>query len=365
MTRLRLAVAAPDGDLTPTAEDLALVLEGNPDGVTYRAYFDALAGFLQGGAAPALAGLAAKALGGPLPEPETMTIRAEKHGALYHPASVELAYADGRTFRGGVLAASTPLARSVLEGEATWMNRLRERLGEPLLPRVLAATPAGGDGPLALALVEWFAGLCEFHVDAAGVVRLWDFGRGLVPLSPAQARDLYGRAAYILGRCYDPASGSRVFPWHHAAGDFVARPIPEHGERMDVRLTTVRDFGPAHEPGEGPSDPLAALAGFVLETTLRLRLDRVDGVGDPAWLPRECLEAGLAGVLAGVAEQPAPAAALAAEVRAVLADVPADGLLAALGGAAADCGPFYAELLEEKLPGHAAELAAALRSDRT
>ena len=269
MTRVRFVVAAPQGEIVPDAADLALALEGNPDGVTYGEYFAALADFLQGEAGAALAQMAAAALGGPLPAPAAMSIRAEKHGALYHPASVELSYPDGRTFRGGVLAAGTALARAVLANEATWMNRLREHLGEPLLPRVLAATAAEGDGPLALALVEWFAGFCEFHVDAAGVVQLWDFGRGLVPLSPAQVRELYGRAGYILGRCYDPASGGRVFPWHHAAGDFVAR--LENG-RLDVRLTTVRDFGPAQDAGDGPANPLASLAGFVLETTLRLRL---------------------------------------------------------------------------------------------
>ena len=146
MTRLRLAVAAPDGELAPTEADLDLVLEGNPDGVTYRAYFTALDGFLRGEAAPALAALAGAALGPGLPAPAEMRLRAEKHGALYHPASVELAYPDGRTFRGGVLAASTPLARAVLANEAQWMNRLRERLGEPLLPRVLASRPEGQIG---------------------------------------------------------------------------------------------------------------------------------------------------------------------------------------------------------------------------
>lgn len=361
MTRVRFAVAAPRGEIVPEAADLDLALEGNPDGVTYRAYFAALADFLQGEAGAALAEMAAAALGGPLPAPAAMTIRAEKHGALYHPASVELSYPDGRTFRGGVLAAATPLARAVLAGEAGWLNRLRERLGEPLLPRVLAAR---ADGPLALALVEWFAGFCEFHVDGAGVVQLWDYGRGLVPLSPAQARDLSGRAGYILGRCYDPDSGSRVYPWRHAAGDFVARPAEGGGERMEVRLTTVRDFGPAQDEAEGPASPLAALAGFVLETTLLLRLDRVDGVDAAAWLPRECLEGAVEGVFAGAAAQSPRAAELAAEVRAALAGFAPADLLDALAGAAEDCGPFYAGLLAKKLPEHAAELAAALRACR-
>ncbi len=354
MTRVRYAVAAPAGDIIPGEAELGLVLEGNPDGVTYGAYFAALETFLRGEAAPALAELAEATLGPGLPAPAEMRIRAEKHGALYHPASVELAFPDGRTFRGGVLAASTALARSVLANEATWLNRLRERLGEPLLPRVLAATAAEGGGPLALALVEWFAGFCEFHVDASGVVQLWDFGRGLVALDREQVRELYHRAGYILGRCYDPGSGGRVFPWHHAAGDFVAR--LENGE-IDVRLTTVRDYGPASEEG---ASPLASLAGFVLETTLRLRLDRVDGVGAAAWLPLECLHGGVDGVLAGVAAQSPQAAALAAETRAVLATFPPEDLAAALTGAAGDCGPFYAALLAAKLPGHARELLAAL-----
>lgn len=354
MNRLRFAIASPGGDIEPADADLDLALEGCPLGVTYRAYFEAMASFLLGQGRDALRAAAAEVLGEPLPGPEEMVLRAEKHGALYHPASVEMAFPGGRAFTCGVLAAATPLARMILESEAGHLNRLRERLAEPLLPRVHATDL---DGPLALALVEWFAGFHEFHVDKTGAVQLWEYGAGLRPLSAAQVRDLYGRAAEILGRCFDPGDGGRVSPWRHAAGDFVAR---AGDQGMAVRLTTVRDFGPARE---GPHDPLAAAAGFVLETTLLMRLDRVDGVGEPAWLSRDCLEGAVEGVFAGLARQSDQAAALAADVRAALAAFTPEDLAAALAGAAGDCGPFYQDLLAARLPEHARELVAALRGE--
>jgi hypothetical protein len=36
----------------------------------------------------------------------------------------------------------------------------------------------------------------------------------------------------ILTACYDPISSRQIFPWHHAAGDFVVR---VERERVGVR----------------------------------------------------------------------------------------------------------------------------------
>ena len=56
---------------------------------------------------------------------------------------------------------------------------------------------------------------------------------------------VYREAARILTLYYDVGSGAAIGPWHHAAGDFVARVSPDG--RVAVRCITVRGYGAAHD----------------------------------------------------------------------------------------------------------------------
>ena len=77
-------------------------------------------------------------------------------------------------------------------------------------------------------LGDWFDGFHEFHLtqqadsDELAMV-VWDGATARCLLSEKQAMDLYRKTAMILTACYDPITLCQIFPWHHAAGDFVVR----------------------------------------------------------------------------------------------------------------------------------------------
>ena len=143
-------------------------------------------------------------------------------------------------------------------------------------------------------LGDWFDGFHEFHLtrrpdreDPAIIV--WDGASAPCLLSETQAADLYRNMAMILTACYDPISACQIFPWHHAAGDFVVR---VEADGVSVRLITVRDYVPMSGCTAEPDDErslLDALVVFFIHLSVRMRLDRLDGVSEVAWASDRCL----------------------------------------------------------------------------
>jgi hypothetical protein len=131
--------------------------------------------------------------------------------------------------------------------------------------------------------------------DTQGLV-LWDPGKGQYRLSPQQVRQAYHQSARILTLYYDLSTFEQIFPWHHAAGDFV---VKSQGESVDVRLITARQYAPMLEPSEGLSVQEALLL-FLLNLSLRMRLDRFDGVGSVAWADDDCVDSTIEGLVAGL-----------------------------------------------------------------
>lgn len=277
-----LRVASPQGDFTPTQAMLDAPLEGCPVKTPYRVYFQALQDILDR-SRPLLADLGQ-------PEPATIILRAEKHGAFAHPASVELLDAEGRKLSKLVaLVATEPMAVSALEEERDRLRLLRERFDLPYIPK-----PFGYDSALGLGclLAEWFEDFHEFHIAETGEFLLWDYLRGPRVLSEAQVQEVFRKIGLILTAYYDPSSHSQISPWRNAAGDFIVKLDPKTPgqDEPDVRLTTVRGYGPRAAVDLALSNPLLALLLFFLDLTLCGRLDRVDGTGAVVLLPEHCLE---------------------------------------------------------------------------
>ncbi|WP_428562711.1 MAG: hypothetical protein ACP59X_22100 [Solidesulfovibrio sp. DCME] len=267
-------IATPDGAMVFASDKAGLAVDGDGTGLTYGAYFDALEAFVSAnGHAPlarALEGIGiTEGLGGV----REIVLRAEKHGALYHPASCTARFAAGEA-KWCINVAATPVAVACLEAESGLLERLRERFASQFLP---CPHVYGAIGGLGLLLEEWFAGFHEFHQDGAGRVRLWDFDAGERVLAVDETASLYAEVARILTRYYDPLTGAHIGPWHHAAGDFVARVA---GGEMAARLVTVRGHGaPRSFVEAGPMAERLAGLQFFTNMTMRARLDRVDGVG--------------------------------------------------------------------------------------
>lgn len=351
--RITRQIASPAGLLAYRPELGEVVVEGC-DGLTYAAYFHGLESFVRAEALPALAAAAARA-GGPEDAAgiDELVLRAEKHGALYHPASVTVRFAGGEA-KLCVNVAATPAAAAMLEQEAGLLTGLRQGFTPEYLPCPHAWGTVGG---LTFLLEDWFAGFHEFHQDGSGQVRLWDYDAGERVLEARAALEIYRQAALILTRYYHVATGAGIGPWHHAAGDFVARVVDG---QVAVRLITVRGYGAGRDFSEaGPlAGKLSALA-FFTNLTMRIRLDRVDGVGDLVLAGEDVAEAAVAGFARGLAEV-CGQDGTARDILAFLASFAPQELARSGLELAWPCPEDEAALLAAAWPGHGAAVAAAL-----
>jgi len=100
----------------------------------------------------------------------------------------------------------------------------------------------------------------------------------------------------IRDRYYNLETFEQIFPWHHAAGDFV---VKVQKESIDVRLVTARQYAPMLDRSEGVSVH-EGLLFFLLNLSVRMRLDRLDGVGAVAWADDDCVDATLEGFVEGL-----------------------------------------------------------------
>ena len=222
---------------------------------------------------------------------------------------------DGRytAFVVNVAAGSTGAA--VIEKDWRNLRRLASDFGHDFLPRVydvgsveLKRTGAkrAPRRSVKMFLGQWLEGFHEFHLSSPapeGPLQtiIWDGAAGNRPLKAHQARELYRRCAEILAAYYNVETFEHIGAWHHAAGDFV---VCDRQGRTDVRLVTVREYVPLLQnvPPEAGA-VLPALLLFLLKTSLRMRLDRLDGVGDPVWAGDDAVGSTVAGGFDGLERQ--------------------------------------------------------------
>ena len=233
-------------------------------------------------------------------------IRSEKHGAFYHIASVTLPGIIGDS-RFVVTSALSGPARASLADEINILRQLSEITAD-FVPGIychdtVAWETGSGRAEFLMALGEWLNGYHEWHagrVPETGEYRiqLWDYENGYRFLSEKEVFEVLRQAAYILTYYYDQASYRQIYPWHHGAGDFIAKCGPVS---TSVKLITARQYEPlvGFDQYE-EADNLVALIHFLLNLTLRMRLDRLDGVYEPVWLGTYGVRAALAGFFAGL-----------------------------------------------------------------
>jgi hypothetical protein len=189
--------------------------------------------------------------------------------------------------------------------------------GFPLsfLPKVygFGEVVTGGNRKLSMFLAQWFQGYNEFHLskdlsDNSEKISVWDEAGSRFFLSAEQQAEICRQAAKILAYYYNVETFEQIFAWHHAAGDFVLR---IDSNVVDLKLVTVRRYAPLlqdlnrPENGDkGPETILQALLLFFLGLSIRMRLDRLDGVGDITWADARVVPAILEGFFEGLTLKP-------------------------------------------------------------
>lgn len=306
-------MASPSGPRRLGEDDLAqpfLVAPGlKHPFLTLGDYFKALDLVVQQHADEILEKLPASPAGPVAPGvPTQLQITSEKHGMFYHIARAEFLLPGGSHRQIALTTALSPDAREVLRREYGLLQQLNQE-GHRYLPAVYLLAEAGLKSESAaehcLVMVgEWLDGFHEWHLTGTPQNTrgcLWDGSPDHTFLSADEINDIIRQAAIILTASYRMDNFKQIHPWHHAAGDFIVR---KDGRGITVRLITARGFSAM--AGFSPEDPGAALPAlimFFLNLMVRLRLDRIDGTGEPAFLPEDVLPSAVNGFFATLAEK--------------------------------------------------------------
>jgi len=270
--------------------------------LSYGGYFSAVARFCSESGWKRVLRAATDTLAQPLTiaNLENVSIFLEKHGAFYHPARIAVMVA-GQRLDLVVNVAASRIGKQALLQETRALAALNEHRPFGWYPAVYAMT----DAPLPMFLGNWFDGFHEFHltrkrgIEELGIL-VWNGAADPCLLSETQTEALYRNMAMILAASYDPVTTCQIFPWHHAAGDFVVR---LEGDLTSVKLITVRNYAPLTEASTELADEnelLEALLIFFLHMGVRMRLDRLDGVSEVVWAPDRCLGPTINGFFQGL-----------------------------------------------------------------
>lgn len=278
--------------------------------VTYRVYLEAIRQFIHDNWEQFLEVLAGQGLKDATTI-QSVDIIAEKHGGDYHPARIKVQAADSR-HSVAVNVALTPRGNQRVSQDFHLLASLRERFPAKFTPEVyfLGEVNVQAEKEEHLVIVmfmgEWLDGYHEFHLSVepesgkTGTI-LWDLNRGYQYLSRDTTAEIFRQAALILTSYYDTKAFAEVYPWHHAAGDFVVK--YSEGD-VDVKLITLRQYAPRMVfPEHSFRHRLMALKLFLANLTVRMRLDRLDGVGEIVWAGDYAVEGAISGFIEGMKAQ--------------------------------------------------------------
>ena len=237
-----------------------------------------------------------------------------KHGEFYHPARIEVVAHHQKIFFVLNVAVSETGIKAINK-EYHCLLKLNNEFPICFLPEVFGfgEVESTGDHKIRMFLGHWFEGYKEFHIsrdpsDNRNKILVWDDIRRRCYLSSKQSAELYRQAARILTYYYNVESFEQIYPWHHGAGDFVVK-IGEAD--LDLKLISARGYASLftrpNQLKNGENDTeliLQALLIFFLNFSIRMRLDRYDGVGDIVWADGPVVQNTLDGIMDGLALKP-------------------------------------------------------------
>lgn len=295
-----------------------LILEQDSDiFINHGDYFTAARDFLERDRFATITHLVSQHLNRKILSQEIKEIRIflDKHGEFYHPAKIEtVLQAVKISFVLNV--AVTDVGKQCAQREYGLLKKLNAQYPDSFVPKVYAQGSVFikmDQVEIRMFLGEWFEGFNEFHIsldpdDKKYKIMVWDHEHGNFFLTPYQTMELYRQAAKILTYYYNVETFEHIFSWHHAAGDFVL--TCQKGD-IELKLITVRQYRSMYENTITPEsvEPdseliLEALLVFFLNMTIKMRIDRLDGVGDIVWSDDIAIKGILKGFFEALALKP-------------------------------------------------------------
>jgi len=295
--KIQYLFSSPDGDITLTSEDLARPFLITPTTshpfLTLGNYFGSIEAFLLKDPAKPLHSILKERFNKQtdINRIQKILIRSEKHGALYHPASIEV-MVEGKQLKIAVSTAVSEKGKLWLTREYEILKHLNRSYKLPYLPNIYTKGEVEckavdqKNETLVMILAEWFEGYHEWHLsidetDRSRRICIWDLKNGNRYASKQEAFEIFRQASKILTFYYDTNSFNQIYPWHHAAGDFI---VGIRNGRVDVKLTTARRYESIMGSfSEDTVNPIIAIVYFFLNLTVRMQLDKLDGVGKTVW----------------------------------------------------------------------------------
>ncbi len=248
-------------------------------------------------------------------EIDEIRIIIDKHGAFYHPAKIEVILKDVRiSFVLNI--AVTDMGRHCAQREYRILEMLNNDNPHSFIPEIYgqgSVITKTDPVEIRLFLAQWFEGFNEFHLSHDPLnetvkIVVWDNERGNFFLTGRQTMHLYRETAKILTYYYNIETFDQIYSWHHAAGDFV---LKCRGEDVEVKLVTVRQYRSMFEQNlhheQASMDPGIMLEGllvFFFNMAIKMRIDRLDGIGEIAWSDSVALLGILKGFFEGLAMKP-------------------------------------------------------------
>ena len=248
---------------------------------------------------------------------EEIRIYLEKHGEFYHPARIET-FINGYCYLFVLNVAISSAGKGFIKREFEILNKLNNEFSFSLIPKVYSQGKIvikNKNVEISMFLGEWFEGFNEFHIsqnkykqdrtDSSTKIVVWDHEKGNFFLSDDETLELYSEVAMILTCYYNAETFEQIFPWHHAAGDFV---IKLQKNNMKLKLITVRQYAPMIEDKKADKNHsdlsliLEAMLIFFLNLSIRIRLDRLDGVGETVWSDNIAVKGTIKGFLNGLSK---------------------------------------------------------------
>jgi hypothetical protein len=301
---IKFLFSAPEGDTPVGPDDLAKPFKITPSEkhpfLTLGDYFNSIKSFVLKDNGMALTHVVGKRLGEyiDIRKIQRILIRSEKHGVLYHLSSVEV-FTDNQSCKLAVSTAVSKKAKLCLGHEYEVLKFLDRTLHLPYLPKPYFK----GDvhcragiykETLSMFVAHWFKGYHEWHfsfdeTEQKHKVCIWDQERGHRFASQKETFEVFRQASKILTLFYDTKNFREIFPWHHAAGDFV---VKNRNNITDVKLTTARNYKSLVTfDSQSEINPMIAIIYFFLNMTIKMRLDKLDGIGEVVWAGDFCIEA--------------------------------------------------------------------------
>ena len=248
-------------------------------------------------------------------EIEEIRIFLEKHGEFYHPAKVEAVLQDVKIpFVLNVAVSDN--GKRYAQREYRLLKMLDTEYPDSFIPKVYALGTVFtkmDQVEIRMFLGEWFEEFNEFHMsfdpdDKKYKIIVWDHEHGNFFLTTQQTIDLYRQASKILTCYYNIETFEQIFSWHHGAGDFVLKCKKDD---IELKLVTVRQYRSMYENNivsesiESDSEwILEALLVFFFNMAIKMRIDRLDGVGEIVWSDDVALKGILKGFFEGLALKP-------------------------------------------------------------